>query len=153
MSNKFLKMFTLIVLLAMILSISTSFATVPEPNLPGGFNGLECLSNHMCIYIISKCPGGESTFYGVYNNGNGDCWGLSDYVAYYLASHGYACAIVEGPTSASSNHHAVRVLMNEDGQVHNFEAQRGTERGGKNYDYNWFTGSTHVIKRFNGYPY
>jgi hypothetical protein len=78
--------------------------------------------------------GGSSTAVGVQKTRYGDCWGLADWAARVLAYNDYDTRIVQGATSASSNHRWVQVKLNN--KWVNFESSMITKKyGSKHYSY------------------
>ncbi|MDR2622963.1 MAG: hypothetical protein LBC39_00090 [Methanobrevibacter sp.] len=131
MSNRYSK---ILISIAMLIVVSTSTMSVAFAGDLSGFNGLDKLAKEM------------------YGMDLGDCWDCSKYAANRLSENGYKCAIVEGTSDIGvTNHRAVYVYMNEDSNMHCFEAQCAKERG--YWQRNWFINVPTTVESFNGYNF
>jgi len=111
-------------------SIPTSDVGIKLTDL-SGTDGLLKLQKYMNKNFNHR-SGGPHTAAGVERTGFGDCWGLAEWAAKQLKVNGYDVRIVQGPTSASSNHRWVQA--NVDGKWINFESSLVTKRyGSKHY--------------------
>jgi hypothetical protein len=96
-----------------------------------GNDGLLKLQKYMNKNFNHR-SGGSHTAEGVEKTKTGDCWGLAEWAAKQLKANGYDVRIVQGSTSAASNHRWVQAKV--DGKWINFESSLVTKRyGSKHY--------------------
>lgn len=96
-----------------------------------GTDGLLKLQKYMNRHLNHR-SGGSHTAAGVERTRTGDCWGLAEWAAKQLKANGYDVRIVQGRSSAASNHRWVQAKVN--GKWINFESSLVTKRyGSKHY--------------------
>ncbi|MCL2115945.1 MAG: transglutaminase domain-containing protein [Methanobrevibacter sp.] len=96
-----------------------------------GTDGLLKLQRYMNRNLNHR-SGGSHTAAGVERTRTGDCWGLAEWAAKQLKANGYDVRIVQGRSSAASNHRWVQAKIG-DSWV-NFESSLVTKRyGSKHY--------------------
>lgn len=87
------------------------------------------------VYMNKKFnhrTGAAHTAVGVEKTKYGDCWGLADWASKKLKANKYTVRVVQGRTSAASNHRWVQAKIN--GKWINFESSLITKRyGSKTY--------------------
>jgi len=106
-------------------------ASLPLAGELKGKAGLTVLQKYMNRHLNHQ-TGGPSTFAGVVKAKVGDCWGLAEWAAQQLKTNDYKCRIVQGASSAASNHRWVQVYIG--GKWINFESSLVTKKyGSKNY--------------------
>lgn len=111
-------------------SSETPNADIKLNNL-SGTDGLLKLQKYMNKNFNHR-SGGSHTAAGVERTKTGDCWGLADWAAKQLKANGYDVRIVQGSSSAASNHRWVQAKVN--GKWINFESSLVTKRyGSKHY--------------------
>ena len=106
-------------------------ASLPLAGELNGTTGLVVLQKYMNRNLNHR-SGGPHTATGVVKAKVGDCWGLADWAAKQLKANNYKTRIVQGASSAASNHRWVQVYIN--GKWVNFESSLVTKRyGSKHY--------------------
>jgi len=110
---------------------NSTTAVLPTSGGLSGFEGLSALQKYMNANFNHQ-SGGPSTAEGVSKSKVGDCWGLAEWAGRQLKASGYEVRIVQGASSAASNHRWVQVRL--DGKWINFESSLVTKRyGSKHY--------------------
>lgn len=113
-------------------SLSISIYSLTSDKLKDlqGKAGLDILADYIGKHF-NHVTGGPSTAEEVEATGVGDCWGLSDWAAKVLRAAGYTLNVVQGPTSASSRHRMLEVLV--DGGWIDFDPSKVTRHYGYRY--------------------
>lgn len=112
------------------LSISIYSLTPDKLKDLQGKAGLDILADYIGKQF-NHVTGGPSTAEEVEATGVGDCWGLSDWAARVLRAAGYTLNVIQGPTSASSRHRMLEVLV--DGEWIDFDPSKVTSHYGYRY--------------------
>ncbi|KZX15212.1 hypothetical protein MBCUT_16720 [Methanobrevibacter cuticularis] len=100
---------------------------LPTVGKLSGKAGLTKLQKYM-NKNLNHANGGSSSAGGVSKTRSGDCWGLAEWSGKQLKANGYNVRIVQGRSSAASNHRWVQVKIN--GKWVNFESSLVTKKYG-----------------------
>jgi len=121
-------------------------ASLPLAGELKGLAGLTVLQKYMNRNLNHR-SGGPHTHAGVVKAKVGDCWGLAEWAAKQLEANNYKTRIVQGASSAASNHRWVQVYM--DGKWINFESSLVTKRYGSKHYSKTCARVSKIVKTFN----
>ncbi len=114
-----------------IIKAGAASKKLPKVGNLSGKTGLTKLQKYMNRNLNHR-SGGSHSASGVAKTRRGDCWGLAEWAAKELRYNNYKVRIVQGASSAASNHRWVQTKIS--GKWINFESSLVTKRyGSKHY--------------------